>query len=75
MELLSNRVLDPFPSRIEEEVNGFAWGLRSTMEGERELLLHFGRAEVRKRGAGWFVFLSLPLGKKGKGIYTPRPQR
>ena len=27
MELLSNRVLDPFPSRIDEEINGFAWRL------------------------------------------------
>ena len=49
MELLSNRVLDPFPSRIDVKINGFAWGLRSTMEGERELLLCFGRAEVRKK--------------------------
>ena len=36
MELLSNRVLDPFRSRIDGEIDGFAWGLRSTMEGERE---------------------------------------
>ena len=27
MELLSNRVLDPFLSRIDGEINGFAWGL------------------------------------------------
>ena len=27
MELLSNRVLDPYPSRIDGEINGFAWGL------------------------------------------------
>ena len=39
-------------------------------ERERELLLCFGHAEVRKKRAG-----SLPLGRKGKGIYTPGPQR
>ena len=49
MELISNRVLDPFPSRIDGEINGFVWGLRSTMEGERELLLYFERVEVRKK--------------------------
>ena len=27
MELLSNQDLDPFPSRIDREINGFAWGL------------------------------------------------
>ena len=36
-------------------------------------MLCFECAEVIKKGAGSFVFL--PLGKKGKGIYTPRPQR
>ena len=36
---------------------------------ERELLLCFGHAEVRKKRAGWFV--QLLLGRKGKGIYIP----
>ena len=27
MELLSNQVVDSFPSRIDGEINGFAWGL------------------------------------------------
>ena len=40
MELLSNRVLDPFPSRIDGEINGFAWGLELNNGGrERERLL------------------------------------
>ena len=25
MELLSNRVLDPYPSRIDEEIDEFVW--------------------------------------------------
>ena len=50
MELLSNRVLDPFPSRIDGEINGFAWGLEVNNGGrEGELLLCFGYAEVRKK--------------------------
>ena len=37
MELLSNRVLDPFSSRIDGEINGFAWGLEVNNGGrERE---------------------------------------
>ena len=57
MEMLSYQVLDPYPSRIDGEINGFTWGLRSTMEREREreLLLYFECAEVRKKGAGWFI--------------------
>ena len=71
MELLSNRVLDPYPSRIDGEINGFAWGLEvNNGERERELLLYFGHAEVRKKRA-----YSLLLGRKGKRIYTPSPQR
>ena len=27
IEFLSNQVLDPFPLRIDGEINGFAWGL------------------------------------------------
>ena len=50
MELLSNRVLDTFPSRIDREINGFAWGLEVNNGGrERELLLCFEHAEVRKK--------------------------
>ena len=50
MELLSNQVLDPFPSSIDREINGFACGLEvNNGVRERELLLYFGRAEVRKK--------------------------
>ena len=28
MELLSNQVVGPFPSRIDVEINGFPWGLK-----------------------------------------------
>lgn len=42
-------------------------GLRSTMEGERELLLCFGRAEVRKKRQS-------TIGKEGEGYkYPPAP--
>ena len=53
MELLSNRVWDPFSSRIDGEINGFAWRLEVN-NGVRvtELLLCFECAEVRKKGAG-----------------------
>ena len=30
--MLSNRVLDPFSSRIDREINGFAWGLEVNNE-------------------------------------------
>ena len=53
MELLSNRVLNPFPSRIDGEINGFAWGLEvNNGVSEIELLLCFECAEVRKKRAG-----------------------
>ena len=28
MEMLSYQVLDPYPSRFDGEINGFAWGLK-----------------------------------------------
>ena len=34
MELLSNEVLDHFPSRIDGKINGFAWGLEVNNGGE-----------------------------------------
>ena len=49
MELLSNRVWDPFPQGLMGKSMDLLEGLRSTMEGERELLLCFGRAKVRKK--------------------------
>ena len=52
MELLSNRVFNPFLSRIDGEINGFAWGLKVTNGGrerERELLFYFERAGMNKR--------------------------
>ena len=39
MELLSNRVLDPFLSMIDVKVMDLLEGSRSLMEGERERLL------------------------------------
>ena len=44
MELLSNRVLDPFLSRIDGESIDLLEGSRSLMEGqrERELIFYFG---------------------------------
>ena len=41
MELLSNRVLDPFPSRIDGEINGFAWGLEVNNGGREKESLCF----------------------------------
>jgi len=68
MELLSNRVLDPFPSRIDGEINGFAWGLEvNNGVSERELLLYFGRAEVMKKRAGYC------WGGRGKVYIPPAP--
>jgi hypothetical protein len=36
VDLLSNRVLEPFLSRIDGKINGEAWELKVTNEGERE---------------------------------------
>ena len=56
MELLSNWVLDPFLSRIDGEINGFAWGLKVTNGGrERELLFYLewaGMSRSQKRDVG-----------------------
>ena len=56
MKLLSNQVLDPYPSRIDGEINRFAWGLEvNNGERERELLFYFGRARMsrsQKRDVG-----------------------
>ena len=41
-------------------------GLRSTMEGERELLLYFGHAHMRKKR-------QMTIEKKGKGYKYPQP--
>ena len=51
MELLSNRVLDPFLSRIDGESIDLLEGSRSLMEGEREreFLFYFGRARMSRR--------------------------
>ena len=45
MELLSNRVWDPFSSRIDREINGFAWELEinnGVRERERAPTLFLG---------------------------------
>ena len=41
-------------------------GLRSTMEGERELLLCFGRAKVRKKR-------KCTIGEEGEEYKNPQP--
>ena len=65
IELLSNRVLDPFSSRIDGKINEFAWRLEVNNRGrERELLLYFGRAEVRKKRQS-------TVGKEGEGYKYP----
>ena len=67
MELLSNRFLDHFPLRIDGEINEFAWGLEVNNGGrERELLLYFGRAEVRKKRQS-------TIGKEEKWYKYPQP--
>ena len=44
--------MDHFPTRIDGEINGFAWGLEvNNGVRERELLLCFGHAEVKKKRA------------------------
>ena len=53
---MPNACLTPgcyIPSRIDKEINGFAWGLEVNNGGrETELLLYFGHAEVRNKRAG-----------------------
>ena len=73
MEMLSYQLLDPYPSRIDGEINRFAWGLKVNNEvRQRELLLSFECAEVRKKGAGWFI----TVGKeRERYIYPFRPQQ
>ena len=68
IELLSNRVLDPFASRIDGEINGFAWGFEVNNGGrKKELLLCFGHAEVRKKR-------QRAVGEEGEGYkYPPSP--
>ena len=68
MELLSNRVLDPFPQGLMGKSMDLLGGLRSTMEGERELLLCFGHAEVRKKR-------QCTVGEEGEEYKCPNLQR
>jgi len=73
MEMLSYQVLDPYPSRIDGEINGFAWGLEvnnGVRERERELLLYFGCAEVRKKRVGSF---RITVGEEGERYIYPQP--
>ena len=71
MEMLYYQVLDPYPSRIDGEINGFAWGLEvSNGVRERELLLCFECAEVRKKGAGWFIAVG---NERERYIYPQAP--
>ena len=69
MEMLSYQVLDPYPSRIDGKINGFAWGLEvNNRVRERELLLYFKCAKVRKKGAGWFI----SIGKERERYIYPQ---
>ena len=76
MELLSNRVLDPFPQGLMGKSMDLLGGLRSTMEGGRELLLCFERAQVRKKrqidsrwGGRGKVYIPLaPNGHRTQGV-------
>ena len=68
--MLSYQVLDPYPLRIDGEINGFAWGLEvNNGRREIELLLCFGRAQVRKKR---HVTIEK---ERERYIYTPSPQR
>ena len=70
--MLSYQVVDPYPSRIDGKINGFAWGLEvnnGVRERERELLLYFGHSEVRKKRAGY------RWGGREKVYIPPSPQR
>lgn len=65
MELLSYQVLDPFPSRIDGEINGFVWGLKVTNGGrERVAPFCFGQAGVRKKR-------QCTIGEEGEGYKYP----
>ena len=71
MEMLSYQVLDPYPSRIDGEINGFTWGLEiNNGVRERELLFYFGRAQVRKKrqvtvGKGRERYIYIPPAPNG----------
>ena len=53
MELPSNQVLYPFPSRIDGEINGFAWGLEVNNGGrERDPALFCEEEEADYRWGG-----------------------
>ena len=64
MELLSNQVLDSFPSRIDGEINGFAWGLKvnNGWRGRESSCSVLSVLKQERRGRE-------PLGRKGKDIY------
>ena len=51
MKQLSNQVLNPFPSRIDEKINEFAWGLEVNNGGRERERAHFlfGRAGISRR--------------------------
>ena len=66
MELLSNQVLDPYPSRIDGEINEFAWGLEVN-NGVRErapALLWTCSSEEEEASYRWE--------ERGK-VYIPQP--
>ena len=69
MELLSNQVWDPFPSRIDGKSMDLLEGLRSTMEGDRErapTLLWTCSSEEEEAGNHW-------EGREKVYIYPPAP--
>ena len=64
MQLLSNQVLDHYSSRIDGEINAFAWGLEVNNGGRESSYCCFGRARVRKKRQS-------TVGKKGEGYKYP----
>ena len=49
MEMLFNPVLDPFPSRIDGEINGFSWGHEVNNGGRERAPFLFGHAGINRR--------------------------
>ena len=49
MKLLSHRVLNPYPSRIDGEINGFAWRLEVNNRGRERAPFLFRRARINRR--------------------------
>ena len=69
MEMLSYQVLDPYPSRIDGEINRFAWGLEVNNGVSERAPALFLNAEVKKKRVGY------RWEGRGKVYIPPSPQR